>query len=47
MQGGISSEKENSKKTQTTQAKNSISAPRYQLETTEQADVLRQEYSLR
>jgi len=47
MQGGISSEKENNKKTQTTQAKNSISAPRHQLERTKQANAFCQQYTLR
>jgi hypothetical protein len=39
MQGGISSEQENIKKDQATQAKNSLQAPSHQLGRTGQADV--------
>jgi len=46
IQKGISSEEENSKRTQTTQAENKISPPRYQLARAIQADVFRCQHSL-
>jgi hypothetical protein len=46
IQKGISSEQENSKKTQATQAKNSIPAPRYKLGRAIQADVPGSQHSL-
>ena len=46
IQKGISSEEENSKKTQATQAKNSIPAARYELGRAIQADVVSGQHSL-